>query len=102
MTSSQTRFEKWAEEQGYDLEKRFPHGIYLFLETEGAWEAWKAAHESISAEIEKLTRFDMGTLTFYDESIETIVEDSLGDFILRNEVKDLLENTCIQESLPLE
>ncbi|AKO61621.1 hypothetical protein [Stenotrophomonas phage IME-SM1] len=44
----------------------------------------------------------MGTLTFYDESIDTIVEDSLGDFILRNEVKDLLENTCIQESLPLE
>lgn len=92
MTSSQTRFEKWAEEQGYDLEKRFPHGIYLFLETEGAWEAWKAAHESISAEIEKLTRFDMGILTFYDDSIETIVEDVSGDYVLRYDVKEIVES----------
>lgn len=91
MTSLQTRFEKWAKEDGYGLQ-RLPSGDYYNTTTMCAWLGWKAAHESISAEIEKLTRFDMGTLTFYDDSIETIVEDVSGDYVLRYDVKEIVES----------
>lgn len=89
MTSLQTRFEKWAEGRFF-LHKR--GGEYENLGTQAAWAGWQAAHESVAAEIEKLTRFDMGTLTFYDESIDTIVEDVSGDYVLRYDVKEIVES----------
>lgn len=90
MTPVQEAFEVWAKEKGYALE-RLPSGDYYSTTTICAWFGWQGAHARIKEALEDLTRYDMGTYTFYDDSIETIMEVGWGQYVLRDDVKDLVK-----------
>lgn len=66
---SRADFEKWAEDQGYYIGRKW--GEYHAGDTMDAWVAWQASRASLAVELpERFDKHDSGDWTYWADQVD--------------------------------